>query len=1553
MAEQDFDRLLAAIKQINKEMESLIAKAAQARAELAKIDDPAARVAAGGRIGGYQTAAARKSQQSAQLKGALESSLSGLEGILAETENKIKQLSATEIAAGNNIARQLESELAKRKQITAEVQKLRNIVTELNQPAAVTHVATPLGVPDPNAAFRDPRINPQQVAQQTTVTQGALGGFGVSPIRTSTIPTSQNPWKGFDALIAEKRLTDQSLNILSEKEKTDARRLQLAKEMLQSETRYRAVLALAEKQGFGLTDLKGVRTRGTGGIQQVQFEKYNELGVRQNLDIFSSPSGRATAGLSNQFRTFGQGVVRDIGELTKWSLALAAVYGPLRKLGELTQEMIENQTKLADATISVNSSFLDQGRIFDIAAESAARAGEDVSGVIDAFTLAYRAAGGGVGQVERLDRAQRLLSDSLVLSKLSTLDQAGAIDTLAAAVRQTGGDFDSTTKLLDSWVRVTKVANVDLTTLATGFAVLGDAADAAGISADELNGIIAAIAETGISSGKETANIARALVSGFQSDQARRELEALGIAVEDASGNLRPFLDIMKEIHTLRNQELISDTQFSRLTLALGGGTRRQAAYSSFIENFDRVFDVAQESERASGDAEAALAKQLETVQTSLTRLGNSFSELAQTMGTEGGFLGVIQSSVNGLTSMVEVFDELIGLLGKATPAMVAFIAATVALKYKGAGSPQQALGGLIQQVAPPNNVGGQMYLPGIGPQLSLADRQRNFIGQNALGTNQLSGFIQGLALAAIPAIMNATNKQDEYGQTKAVANIIGGVGGGIIGSLVAGSPLIGAAVGTSIAEAFVNKTVAYGVDVFKFGQAPSLGAPTTDLSTKEGRDAALNEAVTEIYKSIGFGNANIGKFLASPGGEVEGAVEELNEIIKKQDERALNRFLNPITNQQLINKNFLESAGVDEATIRKAFAGGQQVSVSPERYAYNRASDEARRQYDVALAAVNAAGGGGPQVGSEFTRLVEQNRQAFSEVVNSIRDISKENIARQRLQGDLRGSEFARQSASLAGFDTKALQYYTAFGDEFVTMNKDIDSAREAFEAFNTVIVSGADDSIPELTSITAEIRELTDLLADPDTNAQRLLDFGGADEATAKLRELRETAASVLSDIYSQVALDQLNIPDVQGNINKPLQRDEYSLVTQTAQALQDQFYQGFLDIPDQMYEGLKDSFESWAQIIEDSGTIFYETVTGIDPQFFQQAFNKLLEDGKLKSQQASPFGIQQVDITSAQGAGLQGQIDYFSAYLAQNFPQYEQNPEDVGVIFSDYVTDVLHGDNLAIKLALEKILDVNQKQLDGMYNIPEGATFWVPLTAAYYRPQAQGGTGMPAVDAAAIDGNTGATEENTGALINLGLSIEGLKQYQESERNRTGFTSAREAFQERQVQRFRGNDVGRGNAPDGYFAGGGLSNIDRLRREYEQVVQQQSILPRNGNEFPFRQGPRPPESGGFGQTSSPEVGNFIETLKRALLSTLMTTASIATGRQEVPTAQTGSIGSRDMATVVPTVNARLDFRVENSTQLIVDGRVLASVVSPYLASDLLKLEASQGTITKRYII
>jgi hypothetical protein len=78
-------------------------------------------------------------------------------------------------------------------------------------------------------------------------------------------------------------------------------------------------------------------------------------------------------------------------------------------------------------------------------------------------------------------------------------------------------------------------------------------------------------------------------------------------------------------------------------------------------------------------------------------------------------------------------------------------------------------------------------------------------------------------------------------------------------------------------------------------------------------------------------------------------------------------------------------------------------------------------------------------------------------------------------------------------------------------------------------------------------------------------------------------------------------------------------------------------------------------------------------------------------------------------------------------------------------------LYSTNEAMLFTLQDIKETEEKQLEGMWNIPSGSTFWVPLTSAFYEGQ-EGAGGFPELPE--LIPPTEETAKNTGQLTTLGM-------------------------------------------------------------------------------------------------------------------------------------------------------------------------------------------------------
>jgi hypothetical protein len=70
-----------------------------------------------------------------------------------------------------------------------------------------------------------------------------------------------------------------------------------------------------------------------------------------------------------------------------------------------------------------------------------------------------------------------------------------------------------------------------------------------------------------------------------------------------------------------------------------------------------------------------------------------------------------------------------------------------------------------------------------------------------------------------------------------------------------------------------------------------------------------------------------------------------------------------------------------------------------------------------------------------------------------------------------------------------------------------------------------------------------------------------------------------------------------------------------------------------------------------------------------------------------------------------------------------------------------------------------------------------------------------------------------------------------------------------------------------------------------------------------------------------------------------------------QDHPSLRGVAGGNQSNANPAPV--SKLDLKISSSTVLNLDGRILANAMKNYLAQDLLRTDATQGSITKSYVI
>lgn len=1036
---------------------------------------------------------------------------------------------------------------------------------------------------------------------------------------------------------------------------------------------------------------------------------------------------------------FSEAVAKDAMEFLKWSMGIMLIMLPLQKMNEMIQIATENQTRLVDVLVAVGSAQSDVNNIFTETYKIAQQTGEAIGGVIDAYSLSYRATGGAGDATERFAIAGKLLSDSLILSKLSTLDQAEAIDVLSAALKQTsteleglGGDVNVLEKgqiLLDKWVQTTKVANVSLDTLATGFSIVSDAAGSAGLSIDELNGVIATVSEvTGDVSGKEVGNMVRSLVSGFQSDKAVTELQSLGIAINDTTGEARSFMEVYGQIAQMQEAGILSPEQVNKITFAIGGGTRRQAIVQSFISQFGRIDQIVADTADSTGAAMGALDMQLSTVSTASTRLGNSFASLAQTLGTKGGLLDSLTGVLKITNGIVVAFDKVTGAIGRVAPILALALAGSAYNKYylsqrpalqeKLLGGAQNKLASVIQRRINNSPELQAKYSIGTSPAAamygadilsatpaSVASRRAAEIVSTKNIKNALSGLVIG---GAVLGNLTATGVSGKDKSVRIGADIAGGITGALIGGP------IGAALGASIAEAFVNSTMLYESEFANFFKETVVKAPTPgenkpDESDAErrmreqkelantrvysamyGKDAFAGELRGKAFTKLMQGLITVGGWYVNPINKAMGKDTHntpTTEQIALKTLKFLPEFLVPDRKQLLLD---FERLRVEEESL-KGIQGSPFV--------------EAMK-------------------GVKFDTGIQKN--FAEEILNKL------------LGGKITPSAYGNLSKNVTNMGTVGQAYYTGFGQQY--QQKTGQTQNEVFEDFARIITYASDEEKAYLT-------ELNTALA-TNYNAMKM-NVVGTEAYNTALENYNTLAgeATAYTIQLNEALLAMKELPEIFDFTEYQGQLSSQDLIAQARQAQQIEYRAaGFTD---EEYQAKIKSFDDFLVKLTDTG--YSQPVSGLDPKYLSDVIAKAIKEGMLAS---GGLGFQEFDMTMAEFNQAMSAYDQTLSQFASL--GYEPQQEAMIMAMNDGIYKPQVKDWKIVQYLLGKI-EKNTEQLSGIYNLPSGVSAYITTQAAemWRNSMFSGGTG----EATLGKGDWGKGTKNTEMGIAGGQAMSGI--------------------------------------------------------------------------------------------------------------------------------------------------------------------------------------------------
>jgi TP901 family phage tail tape measure protein len=374
-------------------------------------------------------------------------------------------------------------------------------------------------------------------------------------------------------------------------------------------------------------------------------------GAAQKINAISQPLGRITG----QADEFSKSMAAANARVLAFGASAGIMAGVSAALAGVVKSAINVEQKLTSINTVLQTSAAQLEKFGDSIFDIAKNTGQSFDIVAEgALELARQ----GLSAADTLSR----LNDALILSRLSGLDAAKSVEGLTAAYNSFQGAGETTATILNKLVVVSQKYAVSEKDLIEGVKRSASVADLAGVSFNELLGVITAVQQKTARGGAVIGNSFKTIFARIQDKGVLSDLQDLGVEVTDASKEILPATQILGNLSKQFGQ--LSKIQQTDLAKKLGGIYQLDKLLAG-LEDLSSANSVARESAKLAGEAQQQAYEKNLLLNQTLAEVINRVTINAQELGAKLGALGVTDSLKNILSFFNNLLEGVQNLLGE------------------------------------------------------------------------------------------------------------------------------------------------------------------------------------------------------------------------------------------------------------------------------------------------------------------------------------------------------------------------------------------------------------------------------------------------------------------------------------------------------------------------------------------------------------------------------------------------------------------------------------------------------------------------------------------------------------------------------------------------------------------------------------------------------------------------------------------------------------------------------------------------------------------------
>ena len=370
----------------------------------------------------------------------------------------------------------------------------------------------------------------------------------------------------------------------------------------------------------------------------------------KDIKSLEQPLGRITG----QADDFGKSMQAANARVIAFGASVGIINAVVQSFKALVSTTIEVESSLAkiNSILKTTVSGLDQlkGQIFEIARNT-----EQTFDTVAEAALELSRQGLNATEVTKR------LNDSLILARLSGITATEAVSGLTAAVNSFSKAGLTTGEVLNKISNAANQFAVSERDLIEGFKRSASVAQQAGVSIDELGGIITAVQQKTARGGAVIGNSFKTIFTRIGRAENLDLLESLGVQITDTQGKILPATKLIENL--AGRLESLNDVQVRNITEKIGGGFQIAPLIAALSDYSSESSIAVQATEAFRTATDQAYQKNIilnQTLSAAISRTTSTIKELAAKLGELGvndtfkELLGIVENFAAGINKVLD-----------------------------------------------------------------------------------------------------------------------------------------------------------------------------------------------------------------------------------------------------------------------------------------------------------------------------------------------------------------------------------------------------------------------------------------------------------------------------------------------------------------------------------------------------------------------------------------------------------------------------------------------------------------------------------------------------------------------------------------------------------------------------------------------------------------------------------------------------------------------------------------------------------------------------------